>query len=268
MIDLHTHLLPMWDDGARDWDETSKMCEVARRDGIEKIVLTPHIFRLNRHDDDLGVLEAALAEFDKRTAGCPIAFYRGAEIFIHHEMEEKLGGDRLTINRSHYLFIEFPSEYVLPGTEELLYSLMIGGFLPIISHPERNRVFGARPELLYEFVRRGSLAQVTAKSLTGGFGSGIKATADLFLGHNLVHFIASDAHDPESRPPILSKAVEEAKKIVGLGHAVNMVTINPEAILDDKAIPDPGEPENPAKQRKKWAIRLPKRTPKKSLDKT
>jgi protein-tyrosine phosphatase len=78
------------------------------------------------------------------------------------------------------------------------------------------------------------------------------------MANNLVHIIASDAHDAERRPPILSKAVEEAKKIVGIDKAIAMVTAIPQAILDDKPIPDYGEPINPIKQKKKWAIRLPK----------
>lgn len=258
MIDLHTHILPDWDDGAKDWDETLKMCGVARKDGIKKIALTPHVFRLSKYNDNLSLLAARISEFRKKMTAIPINFYFGAEVFVHHDMETKIRQNDLTINGSNYLFIEFPSDYIWPGAKDLMYQLMLEGYIPIISHPERNREFGERPDLLYELAQMGCLGQVTAKSIIGEFGHGIKKTADLFMANNLVHIIASDAHDAERRPPILSKAVEEAKKIVGIDKAIAMVTAIPQAILDDKPIPDYGEPINPIKQKKKWAIRLPK----------
>jgi len=144
----------------------------------------------------------------------------------------------------------------------MLAHLLGKGFVPIISHPERNRGFAARPELLYEFVTMGCAAQVTAASLTGEVGREVRETAGLFMVNNLVHFIASDAHRVVSRPPGLSRAVAAASKIVGESKARAMVTEIPRAILDNKALPDWGEPENPLR-RKTWTQRLigmPRRT--------
>ena len=106
----------------------------------------------------------------------------------------------------------------------MLAQLMSKGFVPIISHPERNRGFAARPELLFEFVSMGCAAQVTAASLTGELGKEVRATAGLFMVNNLVHIIASDAHRAIGRPPGLSRAVEAAAKIVGESKARAMVT--------------------------------------------
>ena len=139
---------------------------------------------------------------------------------------------------------------------DLFYRIMLEGFVPIISHPERNSVFQERPGLLFELIEMGSLAQVTAMSLTGKFGQRTKKTAGLFLKNNLVQVIASDAHDSKRRPPKLSGAVEEAEKIVGREKAEAMVTMIPQAILDNKTIPDFGEPNNPVRK-KKWMIRVP-----------
>jgi hypothetical protein len=73
--------------------------------------------------------------------------------------------------------------------------------------------------------------------------------------NNLVHIIASDAHRAVGRPPVLSRAVEAASKIVGMEKAWAMVTEMPQAILDNKALPDWGEPGNPL-HRKTWTQRL------------
>ena len=257
MIDLHTHLLPDWDDGAKDWDEMFRMCEIAYEDGIRKIVLTPHIHRLSKHNDDLNVLEERMTQFQERMKKNPIKFYRGAEVFLHPEMVESIEENSFSINSSNYFFIEFPSGYIPPGMRDLFFNIMLVGFIPIISHPERNSVFSERPELLHELIEGGSLAQVTAMSLTGGYGSWIRKTAHLFLRNNLVHLIASDAHDSKRRPPKLSSAVEEAGKIVGDEKAMAMATSIPQAILDNKDVPDYGEPINPVKKRR-WAVRLPR----------
>lgn len=256
MIDLHTHLLPDWDDGAEDWDETFRMCEIAYKDGIRKIVLTPHIFRLSKYKDDLNVLEERITQFKEKVRDVPIEFYRGAEVFVHHKMVENIKANNFSINFSNYIFVEFPSDYILARVHELFFNIMLEGFIPIISHPERNNVFRVRPNLLFELIEIGSLAQVTAMSLAGEFGSKIRKTAQLFLKNNLVHLIASDAHDSERRPPKLSKGLEEARKIVGDEKAMAMVTSIPQAILDNEGMPDYGEPINPV-IKKKWMVKIP-----------
>lgn len=245
MIDLHTHLLPDWDDGAGGWDEMLRMCDIACQDGIKKIVLTPHIFRLCKYNDDFKLLEEKINHFLERMQKNSIEFYRGAEVFVHHEMIENIGRNNLAINGSNYVFVEFPEENVLPSVKDLFYKMMLAGCLPIISHPERNVVFGESPDLLYELVETGSLAQVTTKSLTGDFGRETRKVARLFLEHNLVHLIASDAHDAEKRPPVLSKGVSAAAEIVGEEKAMAMVTEIPQAILDNECIPDWGDPIRP-----------------------
>ena len=93
-------------------------------------------------------------------------------------------------------------------------------------------------------------------SLTGEFGNETRKAAMLFLERNLVHIIASDAHSSQLRPPVLSGAVEAARKIVGEAKALAMVTQIPQAILENRALPDWGEPENPLRGRK-WTQRLP-----------
>jgi len=257
MIDLHTHFLWDWDDGPDDLYQARAMCRVAEKDGTKTICLTPHIFRMTRHDNDLGVLSRRMTEFDEvmREAGIGIEFHWGAEVFVHAEIVRAIEKYRFTIDQTSYVFLEFASEGVPVGAASMLAQLLSKGFVPIISHPERNRGFAARPELLFEFVSMGCAAQVTAASLTGELGKEARTTAGLFLVNNLVHIIASDAHGAIGRPPGLSRAVEAAAKIVGESKAKAMVTEVPRAILDNKALPDWGEPENPL-QRKTWTQRL------------
>lgn len=257
MIDLHTHLLWDWDDGPDDRAQARELCKMAEADGTKAICLTPHLFRANRHGDDLDLLRRRMVEFDEEmhAAGTGLEFHWGAEVYVHAEVVRAVERYRFTVDQTSYVFLEFAAEGVPVGAANMLAQLMSKGFVPIISHPERNSGFAARPELLFEFVNMGCAAQVTAASLTGDLGKEARTTAGLFMVNNLVHIIASDAHRTIGRPPGLSRAVEAAAKIVGESKARAMVTEVPRAILDNKALPDWGEPENPLR-RKTWTQRL------------
>jgi protein-tyrosine phosphatase len=264
MIDLHPHLLWDWDDGPDDRAQSLGMCRMAERDGIKAVCLTPHVFRANRYGDDLEILRQRMVTFKDEMlgAGVGLELHWGAEVFVHAEVVRAIEKYRFTIDQTSYVFLEFAAEGVPVGAANMLAQLMSKGFVPIISHPERNRGFAARPELLFEFVNMGCAAQVTAASLTGELGKAVRTTAGLFMVNNLVHFIASDAHRAIGRPPGLSRAVAAAAKIVGEAKARAMVTEIPRAILDNKALPDWGEPENPLRRRT-WTQRLigmPRRT--------
>jgi protein-tyrosine phosphatase len=257
MIDLHTHLLWDWDDGPDDRVQARTMCRIAEKDGTTEVCLTPHIFRMNRHGNDLGVLRRRMTEFDEemRGAGIGLSFHWGAEVFVHADVVRAIEKYRFTVDETGYVFLEFASDGVPVGASNMLAQLLGRGFVPIISHPERNRGFAARPELLYDFVQMGCAAQVTAASLTGELGKEVRTTAGLFMVNNLVHIIASDAHRAIGRPPGLRRAVEAAGKIVGESKARAMVDEIPRAILENRALPDWGEPQDPIRRRT-WTQRL------------
>ena len=247
MIDLHTHLLPDWDDGAKDWNDMIDMCNIAYNDGIKKLVLTPHIFKSCKYEDNFKILEnrfQQLKEYESRT---PLSIYRGAEVLIHHDILDRIHSNNLSINSSNYFLIEFQTNYINSGIKDLIFKLMLKGLIPIICHPERNHVFVKKPDILYDLIEIGCFAQITAQSLLGFFGKSVKNTARFFIRMNLAQIIASDAHDAKFRPPKLSEAVDEAALIVGREKALAMVTKNPQAILDNKPFPYFGEPQKPKK---------------------
>lgn len=250
MIDLHTHILPDWDDGAADWETAERMLALAREDGIGRICLTPHIYRQTKHGDDPEALRERIKEFIGKAKRSLIELYAGAEVYIHPEMAQNIKEHGLTVNGSRYVFIEFPAEQVPAGARDLVFEMTLQGLIPVISHPERNRVFVNRPGALFELVGMGALGQVTAQSLTGGFGRKTRDAAERLLKLNLVHLIASDAHNAEERPPRLWEAVERAAKVVGEEKAEAMVMDVPAAILRDQEVPNFGDPIAPS--RKKW----------------
>ena len=248
MYDLHTHLLPDWDDGVPDWETAFRLINRACEDGIEKICLTPHLFRQTKHGDDPEEMKKRTAAFIERARRLPVALYAGAEVHIHPGMGRTIKEHGLTVNGSRYAFIEFPAEQVPAGARDLVFEMTLLGIVPIVSHPERNAVFANRPGVLYELVGMGALGQVTAQSLTGDFGRRTRDAAERLMRLNLVHLIASDAHD-ETRPPELARAVKKAARIVGEEKARAMVTDVPAAIVEDREVPDRGEPVDPGRKK-------------------
>lgn len=245
MIDLHCHILPGIDDGPETLNEAIQMCHLSYQDGIRVIVATPHLLNgvyqispetiLNRVQE----LNTALSS----TSQSPIRILPGADVHFSKDLPKALEEGRiLTVGQSgKFLFLEFPFQGIPYRAEEVLFQLLSKGITPIITHPERSLEILKNPKRYYEMVRMGCLGQVTAMSLTGEFGSGVKGVAEKLLKHRLIHFIASDGHSIHRRPPILSSALRRAEKMVGREEAYRMVTEYPQAILEGKKpdVPDP-----------------------------
>jgi len=261
MIDLHCHILPGLDDGAESLDEAVEMARIAERDGIEKIVVTPHLFRDNFVHEDLSIIEERRRELSKalEANNIQIEILEGAEVHISHNLIDEIRKNRnyLVLNKSSYMFVEFPSDHVFSGVKELFFELMSEGIIPIIAHPERNSVFVRNPSFLFELVQKGALVQVNSGSFSSVYGRDAEEAVFRFLELNLIHFIGSDAHNTRSMAPRLSEAVKNVEYVIGEERARALVNDNPRAVLDDKEIPYLPEAINPEKRGKKLRVGLP-----------
>jgi len=245
MIDLHCHILPHVDDGARSLEESLKMADRAVKDGIQTIVATPHSLDgvyTNRVEDILSAvagLESALSENQT-----DLRLHPGSDVHLCTDMMERIrSGEACTINNDEkFILLELPSQMIPSGVKNEIFTLKLNHITPIITHPERNAMVQHDPGILYEMVQMGALAQITAMSLTGDFGEFIGHVSESLLRRRLVHIIASDAHSTKDRPPVLSLAVEKAADLLkDYDEALDMVTRVPRAILSGET-PDIPEP--------------------------
>jgi protein-tyrosine phosphatase len=238
MIDIHSHILPGVDDGAQTIDDAIAMAHAAASEGITKIIATPHHKNGNYENPKQKILQ----HVDRLNAvlkerNIPLTVLPGQEVRIYGEMlKDYENGELLTLtNESPYLFIEFPSNHVPRYAEQLLFDIQMRGITPIIVHPERNAEISENPELLYQFVERGALTQLTAASVAGYFGKKIKKFTLQIIEANLAHFIASDAHNITTRGFHMQEAYQVVKKEFGAG-AVYFFRENAELLVDGKTV--------------------------------
>ena len=235
MIDLHAHILPGIDDGARDMGMSVEMLEIAARDGITDIIVTPHFI----HGDIDNTAEIVKQELEKLIAGSGdknpgINLYPGSEVFISPEVPALLKEGKIqTLNDSRYVLIELPMTMVPEYTEEVLYEVRLLGYTPVIAHPERNMMLGRKPELLKKFVEQGALAQVNATSITGLYGKRITKIAMKMIAGGWVHFVCSDTHSCRGRAPKLSAAKERIARKFGGERAQALFETNGRSVIDN-----------------------------------
>lgn len=248
MIDIHCHILPGMDDGAKNLNESLRMAEVAAKEGITKIVASPHHYTsrfFNPKEEVLTKVKQLNLELQKNDI--PLEILIGHEVRIFGELvDEYKNGQIATINENMYVLIEFPSNHIPRYAEQLFYEIQMTGLIPIIVHPERNSQIIEQPEKLYHLVEKGALSQVTAASITGYFGRKIQKFSLQLIEANLTHVIASDAHNTTNRSFNMMEAFERIEKEFGID-VVYLFKENAEQIISGKMI----YRENPQKIKKR-----------------
>ena len=245
MIDIHHHLLFGLDDGSKDIDTSVAMAEIAAADGITHIVCTPHANA--RYNFDPSINQQKLAEVQSRLDG-RISLGLGCDFHLSFEnIDDALRNrTKYTINGGQYLLVEFPDLAISPAMTEVFYEFLVAGIQPIITHPERNLTIQKHPERLDEWIERGCLTQITASSLSGRFGRLAQTFSHNLLKQNKVHFIATDAHNLDSRPPRMKETYDLIAKQYGSDTAERLCVANPKAAFFGEDFPP--QPEPPKKE--------------------
>ncbi|WP_222564884.1 tyrosine-protein phosphatase [Novilysobacter antarcticus] len=237
MLDLHCHILPGIDDGAVDLDMALDMARIAAADGIREIACSPHIYPGMYENDAVGIraaVAALQAELDQRDI--PLRLHANADVHLVPGLLDGLREGRVpTIAGSRYLLLE-PSHHVAPPRfEESVFELMTAGYTVLITHPERLSWVEDQYEVFERISRRGAWMQITAGALTGRFGRRVKYWGERFVGDGHCMVLATDAHHPQRRPPLLAEAREAAATLVGADEAEHMVHTRPAGIIANTA---------------------------------
>lgn len=210
-LDLHSHILPGVDDGSKDWKMTVQMLHMAYRQGVRRMVATPHNYP-GPHKQDNGRIRSLVEEADRRAKQIAPDFqvFSGNEILYRRGIADEIEkGHILTLADSKYLLVEF-----LPGEQydriyQGLRELIEEGYIPVIAHMERVQVLFNHEAKIRELIEMGSLIQVNSESLAGGMFDRRAARLRRLVGDGMVHFLGSDCHNPAERPPMMKDCVEK-----------------------------------------------------------
>lgn len=256
LVDLHSHILPGFDDGATDIAASVEIARAAAQDGTRSITATPHVSLT--YDATPSAIAAGVAVLKGELArqGIELDVTSGAEVAPPRlsDLDDDTLRD-LCLGQGTYLLVESPYS-AAPFLEDLLFDLQTRGFRTLLAHPERCPTFQRDRGLLERLVAQGVLCSVTAGSLTGSFGRTVRRfTHDLFRA-GLVHAISSDAHNTDRRPPGLSAGLQALRSDLPdlAGQADWYSREVPGAILRGEPVP-PRPPADGRRPSRRWGPR-------------
>jgi protein-tyrosine phosphatase len=236
VFDIHSHILPEVDDGPKSWETAEAMCRMAAADGIEHMVATPH--SNDRYFYDREYLSNLLQELQRRIGDRP-KLSLGCDFHLSFENMQSALQDptRYRIGNGRYLLVEFSNFSIPAQVDEWFTKMCQAGTTPIITHPERNPILQESPQRVLQWIELGCTVQVTGSIFTGSWGARARQVAEWLLQRKGVHFLATDAHDTERRPPVLSAARRALAKQFGEPTAHALVEANPQAVMNDTPLP-------------------------------
>ena len=235
MIDLHSHILPGIDDGARSLDIALGMANQAVECGITHVVCTPHIHK-GYFDNSLSSIRLSFKQFEQEVlkANIPLTLSFAAEVRVNEQIPIWARQGELpflgTYNNKNVLLLEMPHSHVPQGIDVLVKWLLQHGIQPLIAHPERNRELLSEPHKFKWLQKTGCLFQLTAGALTGRFGDKVEKFAHFLMQEKAFDVVASDSHDLIRRPNDMSEAFAIVEKFDS-DLAVNIFKRVPQAIV-------------------------------------
>lgn len=236
--DIHTHIMPGVDDGAANLQDACRMVQTAWQDGTRTLFLTPHWRGISENKTPARLQENFAAFCQTVAESFPdMQLFLGNEVHYGAEISEKLlAGETLPLNGSRYVLLEFwvgaLRSQILTGISEIIGC----GFTPIIAHAERYRIFQTDATLVDEVLEMGALIQMNANSVMGGYGFKMKRLCHRLLKAQKVHFIASDAHNTETRTPRLRACFLRICKKYGQSYAVRVFYENAQAVIENRPL--------------------------------
>lgn len=248
MIDLHTHVLPGIDDGARSLDEAVKMCQLAALDGAVALVATPHQRRGSWWNADIELLEEIRVRVEATLAARSdsnepqLRVLSGGEIHIDPRflgeflLSPSASMGVLPLADSRYLLLELDVDSTPREALDLVHELSVEGWRPVLAHPEFIPCLAEDVELVARLAGLGAHFQVTAMSVTGEFGRRAQTDVLRLLDAGLVDFVASDCHGSTRRPPGLSKARAVVAARLGEPLARRLFSDNPRAVIENRPL--------------------------------
>lgn len=241
LVDIHSHLVPGVDDGARSVSAVLQSVERMTRVGIRRIVTTPHLraslsLEPEALEHRLSEVDAAFAEAATavKSALPEVEFVRGHEVMIDVP-EPDLSDPRLRLAGTQFVLVEWPRLHVPPGTPRVLRWLRDQGWWPVIAHPERYMGVPENPDILRRWKDAGAYLQVNYGSFVGRYGAGPQDLAYRIVEAGFADYLASDFHGHSGLKIYKREAWEALEPRDSAGTLETLCRANPSRLLDGLA---------------------------------
>lgn len=228
-IDIHAHILPGVDDGARTMEEAVQLAVMAAEQGITTVIATPHYSRRGGLKDCRMVLEETEREIKKQVP--EFSLFLGQELYYHEELEDRLlSGQAESLAGTEYILVEFDINSSYSQLKRAVRSLTGSGYIPILAHVERYGCL-RREGLLEEIHRLGALLQMNYESLEGKWYDGEVRWCRRQIKERRIHFLATDMHRTDYRPPAIKGAVSWLERHIDEDYAAKLTRENAMKLL-------------------------------------
>lgn len=203
MVDMHCHILPAVDDGAKDMEQTMEMLHIAEQEGIEAMIVTPH-YKARHRNADADTILHKIHEVQEKAAseGCHITLYPGNEILYFDGAAELLeNGGVLSLNNTDRALVEFYPTDDYRYIRNALDCVKAAGYVPVLAHVERYHCMVNDWKRVRELKQLGVEIQINASSAMGQIGRPVQDFIFTLLKNKLVDYVGTDAHNTHSRKP-------------------------------------------------------------------
>lgn len=195
-VDIHSHLLPGIDDGAKDIDTSIALILKMVSYGIKNFITTPHVLG-NVYPNSTAVIKEKLTvvqkELEKREIK-GISIQAAAEYMLDEEFSALLEQKDILVLKDNYILVEMSYFSAPMNLYELLFNIQLKGYKPVLAHPERYNFYHSDFKSYYKLKQAGCLFQLNLLSLTDQYGKGVQKISEKLLKENLYDFVGTDTH--------------------------------------------------------------------------
>ena len=237
-VDLHNHMLYGVDDGASSQEMMLAMLDMSYADGVRAICLTPH-FAPHMFGKNYACIPERFSLLEEIAAKKypDLKLFLGNELGYYHGCEEKLRrGTCRTLAGGKYVLVDFPAHAEFFEIQQALNRLRAEGYCTVLAHAERYKSLFSHFSWFEDYVADGGLIQINASVACVRRFSSTRAMWKKLLKEDLVHVIASDGHNLDTRSPKMSVCSDYLARHLSKAQIEKLTFENPWRILENKNI--------------------------------
>lgn len=238
IVDIHSHILPNVDDGAKDWNETYQMLHIAYQEGVRTIIVTPHhherrgMCTPQQYKENFIQLRNLAHEIDEN-----FHVILGMEIYFSQDIIQKLENKAVQpMGKSKYLLIEFSPDAEFRYIQQGLQQVQMKGYYLILAHIERYQCLMEDMGHVEHLIEMGVYMQMNAGSILSKNDRKERRFIKNLLKNEYIHFIGTDAHNAGSRSPKIKECADYVAKKYGEEYAAEIFSKNALKVLKNQII--------------------------------